>query len=243
MEITIARRFCGPPASGNGGYSAGRVAAFVGDSAEVTLRAPPPLETALRVERAGGAVRVLHDGQLVAEGRPAPLELEVPPPPPWAEAVAAARRFNGLRDHAYGTCFVCGPRAAQGLHIYCGPWKQGMVAGTWTPDASLADASGAVAPEFLWAAIDCPGSWSVIGRDDPDAPVKEIPSSLLLGRLTGRLFRGLRAGDECTALGWFLGHEGRKYHVGTAIHTRAGELVAASRATWLALKEDPSRPG
>jgi hypothetical protein len=37
-------------------------------------------------------------------------------------------------------------------------------------------------------------------------------------------------------IGWFLDAQGRKYHVGTAIHTRAGELVAVSRATWVALK-------
>ena len=72
--------------------------------------------------------------------------------------------------------------------------------------------------------------------DDPDAPVRQVPSTMLLGRLFGRVDRGLSAADECTALGWFLGQEGRKYHVGTAIHTRAGELVAVSRATWIALK-------
>lgn len=236
MEITIARRFCGPPTSGNGGYSCGRVAAFLGDTAEITLRAPPPLERPLGVEKTDGGVRVVDGDALIAEGRAASLDLEIPAPPPWEEAVAAGRRFNGLRDHAYGTCFVCGPRAAQGLHIYCGPWKDGKVAGTWTPDLSLADDRGYVAPEFLWSAIDCPGSWSVIGRTDPDAPVTEIPSSMLLGRLTGRLYRSLRTGTPCTALGWYLGHEGRKYHVGTAIHTREGDLVAASRATWLALK-------
>jgi len=112
-----------------------------------------------------------------------------------------------------------------------------MVAGTWTPDATIADANGAVGREFIWAAIDCPGSWSVIGRDDAAAPVKAIPSTMLLGRLTGRVDRGLRAGEECTVIGWFLGHEGRKYHVGTAVHTRRERaLVALSRATWIALK-------
>lgn len=237
MEITISKRFCGPPTSGNGGYSSGKVAGFIDGAAEITLRLPPPLDTPLRVEKDGLAVKVFHGTALVAEGRPAPdFELEIPAPPPWDEAAAAGQRFNGLRDHAYGTCFVCGPRAQGGMHIYSGPWKNGMVAGTWTPDASLADAQGRVQPEILWAAIDCPGSWSVIGRNDADAPVREIPSSLLLGRLTGRIERGLRVGEACTVLGWYLGHDGRKYHVGTAVHTRAGELVACSRATWVAPK-------
>jgi hypothetical protein len=239
MDITLPRRFCGPPDSGNGGYSSGRLAALIDGAAEVTLRMPPPLDTSMRVATQDGVVQMFHEGQLVGEARAAPaFTLEVPASPPWDEAVAAGRRFNGFRDHAYGTCFVCGPKRDEhdGLRIFAGPWKQGMVAGTWTPDASLADKAGRIAPEFLWASIDCPGSWSVIGRDDAEAPLKQIPSTLLLGRLAGRIDRSLRAGDECTVTGWYLGHEGRKYFVGTAVHTRAGELVACSRATWVAPK-------
>jgi hypothetical protein len=238
MEITIAKRFCGPPASGNGGYSCGRVAALIGDTAEITLRAPPPLETRLRVERADGALRLLHGDQLVAEGKPATLELEVPAPPSREEALAAGARFSGLQHHPYATCFVCGPNRHErdGLRIFCGPWKNGMVAGTWTPDATLDDGKGFVAPEFLWSAIDCPGSWSVIGREDADAPAGFVSPGALLGRLTGRIVRPLRIGEPCTALGWFLGSEGRKYHVGTAIHDRSGALVAYSKGTWIALK-------
>lgn len=239
MDITIAKRFCGPPASGNGGYTCGRVAALVGNPAEVTLRMPPPLDMPLRVERGdGGAVRVLHGDQLVAEGKPATLDLDVPAPPPLEEARAAGRRFSGLQHHPYATCFVCGPNRHErdGLRIFCGPWRDGMVAGTWTPDATLDDGKGFVAPEFLWSAIDCPGSWSVIGRDDPDAPAGFVSPGALLGRLTGRLLRPARVGEECTVIGWFLGGEGRKYHVGTAIHARTGELVACSKGTWIALK-------
>lgn len=238
MEITIAKRFCGPPASGNGGYSCGRVAALIGDTAEITLRAPPPLETPLRVERADGSVRLMHGDQLVAEGKPATLDLEVPVPPTREEALAAAARFSGLRHHPYATCFVCGPNRHErdGLRIFCGPWKNGMVAGTWIPDATLDDGKGFVAPEFLWSAIDCPGSWSVIGREDAEAPAGFVSPGALLGRLTGRIARPLRIGEPCTALGWFLGAEGRKYHVGTAIHDRDGALVAYSKGTWIALK-------
>ncbi len=238
MEITIARRFCGPPTSGNGGYSCGRLAALVGNPAEITLRAPPPLDAPLRVERTGGGVRLLHGEQLIAEGKTATLALDVPAAPTREEALAAGRRFSGLKHHPYDTCFVCGPRrgAHDGLRIFCGPWKDGMVAGTWTPDASLDDGKGFVAPEFLWAAIDCPGSWSVIGRDDAEAPVGFVSPGALLGRLTGRIALQVRVGEECTAIGWFLGVDGRKYHVGTAIHSADGALVAYSKGTWIALK-------
>jgi hypothetical protein len=45
QTITIARRFRGPPNSGNGGYVCGMLARYITGAAEVTLRAPPPLET------------------------------------------------------------------------------------------------------------------------------------------------------------------------------------------------------
>jgi hypothetical protein len=66
--LSIDRRFCGPPGSGNGGYTAGRLAALIGDPAEVTLRRPPPLETEMRVERAGPRLLLMHGDDLIAEG-------------------------------------------------------------------------------------------------------------------------------------------------------------------------------
>jgi hypothetical protein len=41
-SLSVARRFCGPPDSGNGGYVCGFFVGFV-EGAEVTLRLPPPL--------------------------------------------------------------------------------------------------------------------------------------------------------------------------------------------------------
>src|SRR5690606_28369050 len=65
--IKIARQFRGPPNSGNGGYSCGRLAAFIDGPAEVTLRKPPPLDTEMQVaEEADGAVALYSDGALVA---------------------------------------------------------------------------------------------------------------------------------------------------------------------------------
>ena len=43
--LVIDDRYNGPPASANGGYACGRIAAFVDGPARVTLRKPPPLHT------------------------------------------------------------------------------------------------------------------------------------------------------------------------------------------------------
>jgi hypothetical protein len=236
MEITIPKRFCGPATSGNGGYSSGRLAAFVEGPAEVTLRMPPPLDTPLRVVKENSSAILQHGGQLIAEARPASdFTLDVPSPPGWEAAQIAAKGYAGHKHHDYGSCFVCGPqrKPGDGLCIFCGPWKDGVVAGPWQPDSSLGDSQGRVKPEFLWAAIDCPGSWSVIGVAGPQGAPS---SSMLLGRLTGRLLRDVHIGEDCIVIGWPLDRDGRKYHVGSAVYTRTGELAAYSRGTWIALK-------
>ncbi len=47
--LVIGRRFCGPPASGNGGYTAGMLAAAAAKPVEVRLMQPPPLDTPLEI--------------------------------------------------------------------------------------------------------------------------------------------------------------------------------------------------
>ena len=66
--LTIPAWFNGPPTSGNGGYTCGRVAQLVdAEVVEVSLRSPPPLDTPLAVERDGG--RVTRQGRRHARGR------------------------------------------------------------------------------------------------------------------------------------------------------------------------------
>src|SRR5215204_4268078 len=47
--LTVPAAFNGPRESGNGGYAAGALAAFVGEPAEVSLRSPVPLDRELSV--------------------------------------------------------------------------------------------------------------------------------------------------------------------------------------------------
>jgi hypothetical protein len=70
--VTIPSRFNGPPASGNGGYSCGLVAAALGGPAAVSLRRPVPLDQALelRHEDDGKVCAYIDDG-LVVEAVPA----------------------------------------------------------------------------------------------------------------------------------------------------------------------------
>jgi hypothetical protein len=214
VEVVIDPRFNGPSGSGNGGYTCGVVAGLLDTSAaEVTLRLPPPLGRPLRWDGAR-----LWDGEaLVAEGERAELELDVPDPPSFSEAELATPRFAGFVEHAYPTCFVCGPRRepGDGLRIFAAP-VDGLVAAPWIPRE--------VRPEYVWASLDCPGAYALEW---------EGRSEMLMGRLHGRIDRLPDQGERCVAVGWPLGRDGRKGYAGTALFSAAGELLACARATWI----------
>lgn len=237
-RIVIGRRFNGPPESGNGGYVCGRLAALVDSTAQVTLRQPPPLETPLEVVRDGVHVRLLAEGgALIAEAEPAALELDVPAAPSFAEAEAAMPGFPGFDHHELPTCFVCGTErtSGDGLCIYPGPVsgrKDGLLACPWTPAADLADAQGLVRPEYLWAALDCPGAFAVQWA--------EQGALCLLGRLTARIDERPRAGSPCIVAGWPIGRDGRKRFAGTAVYMQDGRCIARASAVWIELKQPPA---
>ena len=232
MTLYIARRYCGPPDSGNGGYTCGLVGSLITGPAEVTLRSPPPLERDLAVERSGDDVRVLAGDQLVAEAKPARVDVAAPRAPTFDEASRAAERFLWREKHPYPTCFVCGPKRTpgDGLCIHPGAVEgRDVAAAPFVPDASLADATGVVRREIVWATLDCP-SW--FGYQC----FNEFDGLILLGRLAARIDALPRAGDRCISVGWALGREGRKIRCGSALYAEGGALLALGQATWIVLK-------
>lgn len=221
MQIVLPRLYRGPLTSANGGYACGRLAAFVdADEVEVTLRLPPPLDRPLDVERETCRA-LLRDGDvLVAEARPSSVEVEPPAPVSVAEAVVARERH--VRDWSpdFGECYVCGVRE-DGLEI-----RVGLVAGR-EPLHAAPVALRESGPEFVWAAVDCPGAYAVgaEGRGD-----------IVLGRMTARVERAPRVGEECVVTAWPLGEDGRKLYAGTALFAASGELLALARQTWIVPK-------
>lgn len=236
-EIVIARRFNGPPDSGNGGYVCGRLAAFIDGPAQVTLRQPPPLETPLAVLREGRGVRLMAGNVILAEAELADPGLDVPPAPTFAEAEAAMPGFPGFARHELPTCFVCGTmrHKGDGLCVYPGPVAgraDGLLACPWVPEAEFADADGRVRPEFLWAALDCPGAFGV--------QWSEQGTLCLLGRLTARIDERPPVQARCIVGGWPLGRDGRKRYAGTAVWSEDGRCLARAAAVWIELKQPPA---
>ena len=236
--LSIPSRFNGPPDSGNGGYSCGVVAALVDAPAvEVTLRAPPPLERPLTIERRENCVAALDEETVVLEASPAELDLDLPEPVSLA-AAAAADTDSSYRDadgHWFDTCFVCGPsrEAGDGLRMFPGPLPGGeRYATVFRPDNSLTDADGVVRPEVVWAALDCPTSAPIADWED-----RRPPS--VLARLAARIDAPLYAGREYVAISWPLGEDGRKRSAAAALYDEEGVPVASSRALWIELRARP----
>jgi len=228
--VSIARRFCGPPNSANGGYFAGSVAALASCTVTVRLLRPPPLDTQLEVTQvAEGTLELRSGSELVASTRPERITAPAIAPPAYLEAVEASRHCVGLRSHPFPTCFVCGPQRARGdgLRIFPGPiGARAVVAAPWVADASLDGGDGKVHPGFMWAALDCPGWFAVL----PDARVA------LLAELTAHVDRRVHTDERCIAVGWRIGGSGRKHEAGTALFDEDGELCAYARALWIELR-------
>jgi hypothetical protein len=225
--VSVAPRYCGPAGSGNGGYVAGLRAGFVPEPVEVRLRAPVPLAVPLGVAAGEGGVIELRAGErLIASAAPADLELEVPPAVPEGEASAAAARWRGRREHVSPGCFVCGPARADGLGLTPGPLLHAgreCVATPWRPDGSLAGTRGRVRPEFLAAALDCPGYFAIV----PDSRV------MLVGSFTGRVDDTVAVGEQCVVVGWSLGGKGRSFRAATALYGDDGRCVARAATLWI----------
>jgi hypothetical protein len=235
--LVIASRFHGPEGSANGGYFAGCVAVGAGRTVTVRLLRPPPLDTPLdAVELADGTLAVMSGTERFGEAKSATLELLPPAAPNYFQAVEASRHYAGFKYHRFPTCFVCGTARSRGdgMRIFAGPIaERNLVAAPWVPDASLDGGDGKVRPEFMSAALDCPGFYAV----SPDDRM------MLLGELTVHVNRLVHVGERCTVIGWALeAANGRKHAAGTAVFDEDGEVCGLARALWIepSLREDAS---
>ncbi len=224
----ISSRFCGPPRSGNGGYTCGRLAKHLRGSAVVRLKAPPPLNTELRLESTEEEARLYSDATIIGEAKLAPLDLQVPICPSYEAAEEAALSYVGFKTHLFPGCFVCGPNRApnDGLRLFPGSIAgSALLAAPWIPHEALADDSGTVKPEFLWSALDCPTAFAVMPEEEGVA--------IVLGELTADLTGTVAVGELCVVVSWQLGVEGRKRRAASAVYAPGGRLIAAARAVWI----------
>jgi hypothetical protein len=228
-DLIVPRRFCGPPSSGNGGYTAGALATLVdAPTVSVSLLAPPPLDTAMSVEVVDGLTVASADGGPVARAEAATIDEDGVDPVSVDEARAAQASYAGLTSHPFPTCFSCGTARDDGLRIFPGRVadQDGLarVAATWTPDASVADDLGAV----TWAALDCVGGWA-----------GDLAERLMvLARMTARVDALPRVGETHVVVGLGRRTDGRKTFTASALYDSDGRLLGRAEHLWLAV--DPA---
>ncbi|MGZ8765456.1 MAG: hypothetical protein ACXW2C_07185 [Acidimicrobiia bacterium] len=221
--VILPRRFCGPPDSANGGYTAGTLARHVNGPSEVTLRRPPPLDRPLVMDSEAGRVLLRDGDDLIAEAVAVTVDRDVPRPVDLDTAQAASLS-SPLRDVArrpFPTCFVCGTEREEGdgLRLFAGrvPGTD-FFATVWTPTD--------IRDEIIWATLDCP-SYAALYLDD-DAPPPHV-----LGRIAARVDHQPEPGTPHVIMTWPLGRNGRKFFSASAIYDPDARVCAVSRATWL----------
>ena len=100
--------------------------------------------------------------------------------------------------------------------------KAHRVAATWTPDENVTGDNGLVRPEFLWAALDCPGYFAA-----------EDKAGLALARPdVGRIPSQGHAGEPLVVTGWPIESEGGS--------TRSAAHCTMPTASW---SPQPRPPG
>lgn len=205
----------GPTSSGNGGWTAGVLAAYVpGDGpVTVTLRRPPPLARPLDVRLVEERALLLDDAELVAEAEPAATVPEPVPPVDAEQAQAVEAHYAGLVAHPFPECFVCGTARTEGdgLGLRPGPLEPGRTACTWVPRPAH------VEPPHLWAALDCPGGWT---NDLQGRP-------MVLGRITAVVRRRPRPGERVVVVGALLDATARKSVTATTVYDTAGSQIGS----------------
>jgi hypothetical protein len=235
-SIYIDARFNGPPHSGNGGYAAGLIAGAIGQNVAVRVLQRVPLQRHLSVAPRSGERWQVRDGQrLIATAARTSMQIDVPTSPSYVDALEASKSYAGFAAPVFSSCFVCGParHREDGLRIFPGfvPGT-GLVAAPWLPGATLDDGTGKVRPEFIWAALDCPGYFASFNSGTP----------ALLGKLSVHIDRLVHVDEPCVVIGWRILLEGRKCHAGTALFDEDGERCAVAVATWVEQRAEPGSP-
>lgn len=246
QPLIVPARYCGPPASANGGYVSGSLAHVFGDTSgravTVTLRQPPPLDATMHVVGESDAVQLTFGGAVVATAELTDVGVEPVEAVSYGTAAEASGSYPGFDQHPFPTCFSCGPERVDGLRIFPGevdPVAGGTrVAAPWTPDQSLFadwheydEAPPRACLAATWAALDCIGAWAGDMTD----------RMMVLGRMTAVVDDLPVIGEPHVVTGEHRGGEGRRTFTASTLHDSDGRIVGRAEHVWFEV--DPATFG
>ncbi|MCW2928429.1 MAG: hypothetical protein JWM86_2397 [Thermoleophilia bacterium] len=254
-SITIPAWANGPDGSGNGGWTAGLLAGQLAQAPRgvaVSLRVPPPLDRALRIEPAGdGGITLWDDATeepvLVASADPEDVELQVPDVVrgiSLARAQVATTNFPFRDQHPFPRCVSCGTARdpeLPALHLHAGLVPACVIlddageltpvfAAPWTPSIDMADGDDLTTASVAarWSALDCPSAAPVA---DPEA---ENP--VVLARIAVRLDAEVSIGHPHIVAAWRLAVDGRKRWTASVLMDADGDVLGIARALWIEVR-------
>ncbi len=204
---------------------------------EVSLRQPPPLDSAMSLSEEDGVTSASFGGDVIASARRVESALTDVDPVSHDEAKAAEASYAGHTFHPFPSCFACGTgrEEGDGLRIFPGIVEGERVAATWRPDPSLvedfhtyADESARASVATTWAALDCVGGWA-----------GDLTERLMvLGRMTARIDTLPVIGEDHVVVGTRLRTEGRKTFTAATLYDADRRVVASAEHIWIAV--DPA---
>lgn len=253
-ELVADDRLHGPPGILQGGFAAGvlgdiaRAADPYGaplTSVDARLHAPTPLGRVLqaRVRATDVAARYeveTRDGDtLLVSG-----EVEL------AGHETAARAYDLLElatvplppaepQHAFPTCWVCGPDPVHplGQRLHPRTVDARSVSIPWVADEELGDQRSMIDPLVVSAVLDCPGVWASIGHVTARGDI----GCLLAGyRLT--FFREAPVMEPLRTVARLDEADGRKIRARSALVDEDGVTYAVASALHISVPAMPSQP-
>jgi hypothetical protein len=242
QTITIGSEHNGPPGSGHGGVTVGRLAGLIGSGpAEVRLLAPPPLGTELLIRSADGSdpaagLVAAGPGGDVATVSALAEEVAVDA---FARATsadlddAATQYLDRVAEtgHAFPTCFGCGPeRGDDALRQFTGVAPDGDTLARFRVPGE-----GRLPDWLTIAGLDCPSGWTVFMLTVPS------PEAVVLASMQCQVHEPTIADVDYQVRGRLLSSDGRKHFTEVAMLDPDGDAVAAARTLWIEV--DPAAFG
>ena len=241
-EIVINRHFEGPTDLTLGGHISGLMSPHLdSDTVEVTMRKPTFMERPLILDTTVPDRVFLYDGDtLLNEARPAVLDMDIPDMISLDQAKKSACRDTVA---AFPNCFGCGSGRTRenGLHLRSGPVKgRNAVAIDWQPTAATVDAGeGEEVPEIMvLTAMECP-----IAKAMDLNEFRKPGETAVLGRMTTKITALPKVGQHCFFMGWPIERAGRRIEIAGTLNKEDGEILAATRLTFVVLREGVSLTG